>query len=38
MQARAAASRSDWAISGAFFFSIILIFVYYRKAFFRKYS
>jgi poly-gamma-glutamate system protein len=38
MQARAAASRSDWAISGAFFFSITLIFVYYRKAFFRKYS
>jgi poly-gamma-glutamate system protein len=38
VRAHTAASRSDWAISGAFFFSIILIFVYYRKAFFRKYS
>jgi poly-gamma-glutamate system protein len=38
VQAHTAASRSDWAISGAYFFSIILIIVYHRKAFFRKYS
>ena len=36
-QHHTAVSSSELAVSGAYFFSVILIFVYYRRAFFRKY-
>jgi poly-gamma-glutamate system protein len=32
------ARRIAWAVTGAYFVSIILIVIYYRKVFFRKYS
>lgn len=38
LQSGSGAPRTTWAVTGAFFVSIILIVVHYRKAFFRKYS
>jgi poly-gamma-glutamate system protein len=38
VQSHTVASRTDWAISGAYFISVALILIYHRKVFFRKYS
>ncbi|MGA3245477.1 MAG: poly-gamma-glutamate system protein [Bacteroidota bacterium] len=38
LQSGSGALRTTWAVTGAYFVSVILIVVYYRKVFFRKYS
>jgi hypothetical protein len=38
LQSGSVAPFTTWAVTGAYFVSIVLVVVYYRKAFFRKYS